>query len=163
IGAGLQELQIADERHAPIGIGQVAGLETGAAQGITRVDPTRAHVSVEAVDDAGQIDGRRGELGRGASFRRHWRDLARLWRSISRPSSLCRLPQAARNTAASGRAMRTQRDRIMSQFTPPPAPSEVEAFVGQVVADLSAAFSGVLVNVGRKLGLYQAMANLGAC
>ena len=49
----------------------------------------------------------------------------------------------------------------MSQFTPPPAPSEVQAFIGQVVTDLSAAFSGVLVNVGRKLGPYQAMA--GAC
>src|SRR5437879_5636101 len=58
---------------------------------------------------------------------------------------------------------RTQKDRIMNQFTPPPAPSEVEAFIGQVVTDLSAAFSGVLVNVGRKLGLYQAMADLGAC
>jgi SAM-dependent methyltransferase len=51
----------------------------------------------------------------------------------------------------------------MTKFTPPPAPSEVEAFVGQVVTDLSAAFSGVLVNVGRKLGLYQALAELGAC
>ena len=51
----------------------------------------------------------------------------------------------------------------MTQFTPPPAPSEIEAFIGQVVTDLSAAFSGVLVNVGRKLGLYQAMADLGAC
>ena len=51
----------------------------------------------------------------------------------------------------------------MTQFTPPPAPGEVEAFIGQVVTVLSAAFSGVLVNVGRKLGLYQAMAGLGAC
>lgn len=51
----------------------------------------------------------------------------------------------------------------MTQLAQPPAPSEVEAFVGQVVTDLSAAFSGVLVNVGRKLGLYQAMADLGAC
>jgi len=51
----------------------------------------------------------------------------------------------------------------MSKFTPPPAPGEVEAFIGQVFTDLSAAFSGVLVNVGRKLGLYQAMANLGPC
>jgi hypothetical protein len=59
--------------------------------------------------------------------------------------------------------MPTQKDRIVNQFTPPPAPGEVEAFIGQVVADLSAAFSGVLVNVGRKLGLYQAMAELGAC
>ena len=50
----------------------------------------------------------------------------------------------------------------MNQFTPPPAPSDVEAFIGQVVTDLSAAFSGVLVNVGRKLGLYQTMADLGA-
>src|SRR5215471_11536177 len=77
-----------------------------------------------------------------------------------RPPSLCRLSQAAQNAAASGRSMRTQRNRIMTQFTPPPAPSEVEAFIGQVVTDLSAAFSGVLVNVGRKLGLYQAMADL---
>ena len=51
----------------------------------------------------------------------------------------------------------------MTQFTLTPAPSEIEAFMGQVVTDLSAAFSGVLVNVGRKLGLYQAMADLGAC
>jgi SAM-dependent methyltransferase len=52
---------------------------------------------------------------------------------------------------------------MMTQFTPPPAPGEVEAFIGQVVSDLSAAVSGVLVNVGRKLGLYQAMTGLGAC
>jgi SAM-dependent methyltransferase len=51
----------------------------------------------------------------------------------------------------------------MPQVTPLPAPTEVEAFIGQVVTDLSAAFSGVLVNVGRKLALYQAMADLGAC
>ena len=51
----------------------------------------------------------------------------------------------------------------MTKFTPSAAPSEVEAFIGQVVSDLSAAFSGVMVNVGRKLGLYQAMADLGAC
>ncbi len=51
----------------------------------------------------------------------------------------------------------------MIQFTTPPAPGEVEAFIGQVVTDLSAALSGVLVNVGRRLGLYQAMADLGAC
>lgn len=51
----------------------------------------------------------------------------------------------------------------MTPSMPSPAPHEIEAFVGQVVADLSAAFSGVLVNVGRKLGLYQAMAGLGAC
>lgn len=51
----------------------------------------------------------------------------------------------------------------MTQFTPLPAPSDVETFVGKVVTDLSAALSGVLVNVGRKLGLYQAMADLGAC
>jgi len=51
----------------------------------------------------------------------------------------------------------------MMRSIPPPAPSEIEAFIGQVVTDLSAAFSGVLINVGRKLGLYQAMADLGAC
>lgn len=49
----------------------------------------------------------------------------------------------------------------MTQFAASPAPGEVEAFIGQVVTDLSAAFSGVLVNVGRRLGLYQAMAELG--
>jgi SAM-dependent methyltransferase len=51
----------------------------------------------------------------------------------------------------------------MTQFTASPAPGEIEAFIGQVVTDLSAAVSGVLVNVGRRLGLYQAMADLGAC
>ena len=51
----------------------------------------------------------------------------------------------------------------MSKFTPLPAPADVQAFVGQVVTDLAAAFSGVLVNVGRRLGLYQAMADLGPC
>jgi hypothetical protein len=51
----------------------------------------------------------------------------------------------------------------MTQCTPSTAPGEVEAFIDQVVTDLSAAFSGVLVNVGRKLGLYQAMADIGAC
>ena len=51
----------------------------------------------------------------------------------------------------------------MTQLMPPPAPSEIEAFIGQVVTDLSATSFGVLVNVGRKLGLYQAMADLGAC
>jgi len=56
----------------------------------------------------------------------------------------------------------TKRDRIMTQLMPPPASSEIEAFIGQVVTDLSATFFGVLVNVGRKLGLYQAMADLGA-
>src|SRR6516162_11832920 len=52
----------------------------------------------------------------------------------------------------------------MNQLTSPPAPApaEVEAFVGQVVTDLGATFSGVLVNVGRRLGLYQAMVELGA-
>jgi 2-polyprenyl-3-methyl-5-hydroxy-6-metoxy-1,4-benzoquinol methylase len=51
----------------------------------------------------------------------------------------------------------------MAKVTPFPAPADIQAFLGQVVTDLSAAFSGVLVNVGRKLGLYQAMADLGTC
>jgi hypothetical protein len=51
----------------------------------------------------------------------------------------------------------------MTQFTPPLASGEVEPFIGQVVTDLGAAFSGVPVNVGCQLGLYQAMANLGTC
>ena len=51
----------------------------------------------------------------------------------------------------------------MTQLMPPPASSEIEAFIGQVVTDLSPIFSGVLVNVGRMLALYQAMADLGAC
>jgi SAM-dependent methyltransferase len=51
----------------------------------------------------------------------------------------------------------------MTKTTPPPPAPEIEAFIGRVVTDLSAAFSGVLVNVGRKLGLYQAMADLGPC
>ena len=48
-------------------------------------------------------------------------------------------------------------------LAPAPAPGEVEAFIGRVVTDLGAAFSGVLVNVGRKLGLYKALAELGPC
>jgi SAM-dependent methyltransferase len=55
------------------------------------------------------------------------------------------------------------REPDMSRFTPPPAPSEIDAFCGKVFNDLSAAFSGVLVNVGRRLGLYEAMADLGLC
>lgn len=51
----------------------------------------------------------------------------------------------------------------MTRSTPSPAATELEAFIGQVVTDLGAAFSGVLINVGRKLGLYRAMADLGAC
>jgi 2-polyprenyl-3-methyl-5-hydroxy-6-metoxy-1,4-benzoquinol methylase len=44
-----------------------------------------------------------------------------------------------------------------------PDPAEIQAAVGQVITDLGAAFSGVLVNVGRRLGLYKAMADLGSC
>jgi SAM-dependent methyltransferase len=51
----------------------------------------------------------------------------------------------------------------MSHSVPSATPKEIEAFIGQVVSDLSAAFSGVLINVGRRLGLYRAMAGLGAC
>src|SRR6201987_3795896 len=51
----------------------------------------------------------------------------------------------------------------MTQLTPPPAPGEIEAFIGRVVTDLSAAFSGVLVNLGPKLGWFRAMADLGPC
>src|SRR3954454_5777222 len=75
--------------------------------------------------------------------------------------SLCRLCQATQN-------LRMQKELIMAELAPrasaaAPMPGEVEAFIGQVVTDLSAAFSGVLVNVGRKLGLYRAMAKLGPC
>ncbi len=44
-----------------------------------------------------------------------------------------------------------------------PAPAEIQAAVGQTVADLGAAFSGVLVNIGRRLGLYKAMVEIGTC
>jgi SAM-dependent methyltransferase len=39
--------------------------------------------------------------------------------------------------------------------------SNVEAFAGQVVTDIAAAFSGVMTNIGHKLGLYKAMAGEG--
>ncbi len=39
--------------------------------------------------------------------------------------------------------------------------TKVEAFVGQVVADVSASNSAVLVSIGHKLGLYRAMAGAG--
>ena len=32
--------------------------------------------------------------------------------------------------------------------------NKVEAFAGQVVTDISATFSGVMTNIGHKLGLY---------
>ena len=66
------------------------------------------------------------------------------------------------STVVPGRFARMQ-GVVMTQSTPSPAPGEVEAFIGQVVTDLSAAFSGVLVNIGRKLGLYRAMADIGPC
>lgn len=44
-----------------------------------------------------------------------------------------------------------------------PVPAEIEAAVGRTLTDLGAAFSGVLVNIGRRLGLYKAMAEIGTC
>jgi len=40
--------------------------------------------------------------------------------------------------------------------------NKVEQFAGQVVTDISATFSGVMTNIGHKLGLYKAMAGAGA-
>jgi 2-polyprenyl-3-methyl-5-hydroxy-6-metoxy-1,4-benzoquinol methylase len=51
----------------------------------------------------------------------------------------------------------------MSTNNPLSNAGEVEAAVGQVINDLGAAFSGVLINIGRRLGLYKAMAELGRC
>ena len=42
-----------------------------------------------------------------------------------------------------------------------PDMQKVEAFAGQVVTDIAAAFSGVMTNIGHKLGLYKAMADAG--
>lgn len=42
-----------------------------------------------------------------------------------------------------------------------PDMQKVEQFAGAVVGDISATFSGVMTNVGAKLGLYKAMANAG--
>jgi len=39
--------------------------------------------------------------------------------------------------------------------------NKVEQFAGQVVNDISATFSGVMTNIGHKLGLYKAMAGAG--
>lgn len=39
--------------------------------------------------------------------------------------------------------------------------NKVEQFAGQVVGDISATFSGVMTNIGHKLGLYKAMAGAG--
>src|SRR5262245_51966056 len=52
---------------------------------------------------------------------------------------------------------------LMTERNAQPVPAEIEAAVGRTIADLGAAFSGVLVNVGRRLGLYKAMAEIGAC
>jgi 2-polyprenyl-3-methyl-5-hydroxy-6-metoxy-1,4-benzoquinol methylase len=51
----------------------------------------------------------------------------------------------------------------VTQVNSHPVPAEIEAAVGQTITDLGAAFSGVLVNIGRRLGLYKTMAELGAC
>jgi 2-polyprenyl-3-methyl-5-hydroxy-6-metoxy-1,4-benzoquinol methylase len=51
----------------------------------------------------------------------------------------------------------------MSTSETQPVPEEVDAAVGQMITDLGAAFSGVLVNVGRRLGLYKALSELGPC
>jgi hypothetical protein len=51
----------------------------------------------------------------------------------------------------------------MTESTPPPAPSKVEAFIGQVVTELRADLFSVLVNAARQLDLHQVMADLGAC
>jgi len=51
----------------------------------------------------------------------------------------------------------------MSTSNPQPVPAEIEAVVGRMITDLGAAFSGVLINIGRRLGLYKAMVELGAC
>ena len=40
--------------------------------------------------------------------------------------------------------------------------NKVEQFAGKVVGDISATFSGVMTNIGHKLGLYKAMAGAGA-
>ena len=42
-----------------------------------------------------------------------------------------------------------------------PDKSKIETFAGQVVTDIAAAFSGVMTNLGHKLGLYKAMAGAG--
>jgi SAM-dependent methyltransferase len=41
-------------------------------------------------------------------------------------------------------------------------PAKLEAFVGQAVTDMAAAMSGVLINLGHKLGLYRALAESGS-
>src|SRR5215470_14175971 len=51
----------------------------------------------------------------------------------------------------------------MTQLNGQPVPAEIQAAVGRTIADLGAAFSGVLVNIGRRLGLYRAMAEIGVC
>ena len=56
-----------------------------------------------------------------------------------------------------------ENDSNTASGTPAESSAEVEAFVGRVIGDLGAAFSGVLVNVGRRLGLYAALADRGPC
>ncbi len=51
----------------------------------------------------------------------------------------------------------------MNQTNFQPTRQDIEAAVGKTIADLGAAFSGVLVNLGRRLGLYRAMVESGPC
>ena len=45
--------------------------------------------------------------------------------------------------------------------TNPVNEARLEAFVGQAVADMGAAISGLLLHIGDRLGLYRAMAGAG--
>jgi SAM-dependent methyltransferase len=51
----------------------------------------------------------------------------------------------------------------MNQLQAQPSPSEIQDAVGKTITDLGAAFSGVLINIGRRLGLYRTLAEIGAC
>src|SRR5690606_19486377 len=81
----------------------------------------------------------------------------------NKTGAICRTSSAAHRRGRLPAAANRKENVPMNQMTVPPARAEIETFVGQVVTDLSAAFSGVLVNVGRKLGLYHALAEIGAC
>src|SRR5262245_55710825 len=87
--------------------------------------------------------------------------ISQLLGAVSRDGAATGDDHTARAAGLSPTALR--RRKPMTPLDPQPAPAEIQAAVGQTISDLGAAFSGVLVNIGRRLGLYKAMAELGVC
>jgi hypothetical protein len=81
ISAKFQQLQIPNQGYPPLRVDQVLRFDAGLVEHDTGIGAAVTQVVVEAVSHARKMDRRR----RGGAALGHWRDLARLWRTISRP------------------------------------------------------------------------------